>query len=72
MWQTVVVLLILVGVSIYLVRYYVRVYRAEGTDLLGVLGMLFPCRLLRALKSDSERAIFKDRSCQDETRRDCL
>ena len=30
MWQTIVVMLILLGVSLYLVRYFLRAYRTEG------------------------------------------
>jgi len=38
MWQTVLVLLILLGVSIYLVRYFVRAYRTEGSPCGGCTG----------------------------------
>ena len=38
MWQTVMVLLVLLGVSIYLVRHFVRVYRAEGSTCGGCAG----------------------------------
>lgn len=31
MWQTLSVILILLGVSIYLVRYFLRAYRTEGS-----------------------------------------
>lgn len=31
MWQTIFVMLILLGVSLYLVRYFVRAYRTEGS-----------------------------------------
>jgi len=38
MWQTVLVLLILLGVSIYLVRYFLRAYRTEGSPCGGCTG----------------------------------
>ncbi len=38
MWQTVVVFLVLLVVSIYLVRHYVHVYRAEGPTCSGCSG----------------------------------
>jgi hypothetical protein len=38
MWQTVLVLLVLLGVSIYLVRHFVRVYRAEDSACGGCAG----------------------------------
>lgn len=38
MWQTLVILLVLLGVAIYLVRHYVRVYRAEAPTCAGCSG----------------------------------
>jgi hypothetical protein len=64
MWQTVVVLLVLLGVSIYLVRHFVRVYRAEAPTCAGCAGC---CS--EATSGDRDRdaggAAFQDLSCQD-------
>ena len=38
MWQTVLIFLLLLGVSIYLVRHFVRAYRTEGPACGGCAG----------------------------------
>lgn len=38
MWQTILVMLILLGVSIYLLRYFVRAYRSETSPCRGCAG----------------------------------
>ena len=68
MWQTVVVLLVLLGVSIYLVRHFVRVYRAEAPTCMGCAGCC-PEAMSGAHDQDWGGAAFQDLPCQDmETR----
>ncbi len=38
MWQKIVILLVLVGVSIYLVRYFIKIYRGENSICAGCSG----------------------------------
>lgn len=64
MWQTVVVLLVLLGVSIYLVRHFVRVYRAEDPTCAGCAGCCSE-PTSRAHDRDWAGAAFQDLSCQD-------
>ena len=64
MWQTVLVFLVLLGVSIYLVRHYVRVYRAEGSTCSGCSGC---CTSAAAESNDPERdkTTSENPTCQD-------
>lgn len=64
MWQTVVVLLVLLGVSIYLVRHFIRVYRADAPDCVGCSGCC-PGAGPETRNQDSGGAAPKDLSCQD-------
>ena len=64
MWQTVVVLLVLLGVSIYLVRHLVRVYRADAPDCAGCSGCC-PGAASGARDRDSGGTVFEDLTCQD-------
>jgi hypothetical protein len=64
MWQTILVLFVLLGVSIYLVRHYVRVYRGEGSICAGCSGC---CQNTAAetLDPDSRNAMDNSPSCED-------
>jgi hypothetical protein len=64
MWQTVVVLLVLLLVSIYLVRHYVRSYRGESSICSGCSGC---CGNPAAdtLNPGSMNAMSKSSSCED-------
>jgi hypothetical protein len=64
MWQTVVVLLVLLGVLIYLVRHYARVYRADAPDCAGCSGCC-PGAASGTRDRDSWGAVFEDQPCQD-------
>ena len=64
MWQTVVVLLVLLGVSIYLVRHFVRVYRAEAPACAGCAGCR-PEPISEARDRDWGGAVSRDLPCQD-------
>jgi hypothetical protein len=64
MWQTVVILLVLLGVAVYLVRHYVRVYRGGGSTCEGCPGCCAnaPSEIRN---SGGEEALFKELVCQD-------
>ena len=64
MWQTVVVLLVLLGVSIYLVRHFVRVYRAKAPTCAGCAGCCSE-PTSGARDRDWAGADFQDLPCQD-------
>ena len=69
MWQTVVVLLVVLGVSIYLVRHFVRVYRAKAPTCAGCAGCC-PEATSGAHDRDWDGAAFQDLSCQDMEKRE--
>ena len=70
MGQTVLVLLVLLIVAIYLVRHYLRVYRAEDPACGGCAGCC-PATGSEIRGPVTKGAAFKDRSCADNTAQDC-
>ena len=69
MWQTVVILLVLLAVSIYLVRHTLRVYRADAPTCSGCAGCC-PGAASETRNRDSEGAVFEDLTCEEMKTRD--
>jgi hypothetical protein len=69
MWQTVVILLVLLVVAIYLVRHYLRIYRAEDPTCGGCAGCC-PQASVEVPGLVAEGVAFKDCSCAEGTTND--
>jgi hypothetical protein len=63
-------LLVLLAVAIYLVRHYLRVYRAEDPACGGCSGCCLPAGA-ETRAPGTEGTDSKDRSCGDRTAQDC-